>query len=160
MKKMDIIVNAYNKTTKGMVYDLPFAASNMGLFNKPAKEVPKMFYDFVMREKKGCCIYFAMAMIHLLNEEGIDAYLVSTPEGNGQKASVGYKLDGVMYVADPVETVKGTKGDFVKIPLEEFASQFAWTNVYDPYGETSDRFFLAGEGGFMEYPLDEIKKEE
>ena len=164
---MTTIGEIYKKVTEGGVYDYPFAGKQQEtLINLKtrAELMPEVIWTWMKSEKRGCCLNFALAMVHLLHKEGIEVYLATTPEANPQNgqrthlhASVCYVKNGEMLFADPVATVKDGKQDCFQISLDEFKKDMLLEgeciSIYDLYGENKKKLFF---GDFTFYPKEKI----
>lgn len=51
-------------------------------------------------------LFFSAYMLKILRDYGINAYMVTSKEGNGIRASVLYEDNGEMYIANPVEDIE------------------------------------------------------
>ncbi len=164
-----IIKDVFNKVTAMGRYDLPKAGEHQkSLMSEGvlAKDIPKRMYELTKADKAGCCLNYALSMIHLLHENGVDAYLVATPEENpvtGERkhihASVFYAYKGKKFFDDPVGKVMGKEGDFHKIPFENFKQKMLKDGekikIFDLYGENGEKPFF---GTFMSAPMIEFSK--
>ena len=122
-----------------------------------AKDLPTVEAAFVMQNHVGCCLHYGMFLFKELREAGYEAYISITLEENlttGEKTdshvSVCYVKDGKMFIADPVEAVKGSKDMHYDIPIEEFKRIHGTIWLYDPYGENGGLPFFEG---FLAHPL-------
>lgn len=74
--------------------------------NDSIRDIPNKMFGYLCNNAKGCCFVFAAAMMNLLEENGIENYMVLTPEGNGFRSSVLYIINNNIYVANPVEDIE------------------------------------------------------
>lgn len=161
----------YNKVTRMGKYDLVVAGLQQKVLaqNKIlAKDMPARIFRMTQKEGAGCCLNYALSMIYLLNEQGIEAYLATTPEENpktGKRthmhASVCYVRKGEMVFADPVKKVQGEEGDFSKISLQDFKRTMLKTGeevkLFDCFGTDGEKLFF---GEFTQTPIRRFQKEE
>ncbi len=159
----------YNKVTAMGGYDLAKALEHQrSLIDEGvlAKDAPRRMYELTKADKAGCCLNYALSMVHLLHENGMEAYLASTPEENpatGERthihASVFYVFKGKECFDDPVKKVMGQKGNFHRIPFENFKQEMLQEGekiqIFDPYGENGEEPFF---GTFMSAPMKEFSK--
>ncbi len=152
------IIGIYEKVISGHTYNLEGAQKHTGsLFKKRdkirAKDMPEIEAKFVEENGFGCCLHFAFYLIFLMQKNGIECYLVTTPEEDGSKhASVLYKGEiGRYFVADPVQDVKDeTMCNFEIDPYQFMVSAINEDmRVYD-LKKTGDLLFF---GDFLKYPI-------
>ena len=156
--------NIYEQVTRGNRYDFPGAGKhNMEMIKSDvtAKDLPAIEQAFISENHYGCCLHYGMTLFKLMREAGYEAYIAITKEENpltGQKTdnhvSVCYIINGERFIADPVETVKGTDGNFLDIPIEDFRKANGTIWIFDPYGEYGGELFF---NGFLSHPLDVIQ---
>ncbi len=123
--------------------------------------MPSIESAFISENHYGCCLHYDMSLFKLLREAGIESYVSITMEENpvahentDSHVSVYYIKDGKEYIADPVETVKAGKGEYLDIPIEEYWATNRTIQLYDPYGEYGDKLFY---GDFLNHPLRILK---
>ena len=164
---MATIGKIYKKVTEGGVYDYPFAGKQQKtLMNVKtrAELMPELVWTLLKNEKRGCCLNYALAMVHLLHKEGIEVYLATTPEANpdtGERthmhASVCYVQNGEKFFADPVATVKDGKQARFQISQGEFKKEMLLEgeciSIFDLYGENKNKLFF---GDFIFNPKEKI----
>ena len=63
-------------------------------------------YEHINNGGKGCCFVFSAYMMKCLYDNGIEASMISTPEGNGIRASILYRDEEELYVANPVNDIE------------------------------------------------------
>ena len=70
--------------------------------------IPTIMTDYVNESQKvyGCCFVFSACMIEKLKEEGVNAHMVASVEGEGIRASVIYQDGNDFYIANPVEHIE------------------------------------------------------
>ena len=101
-----IIANCFREVTEIGVFDI--VKGNMPIpptFAMLFKDVPNYIYNYLMQEHYGCCFVFSFALCHLLHENGVESKIVYSKEGKDIRVSVLYKIDGKLYIANPVEDV-------------------------------------------------------
>ena len=74
--------------------------------NKSMSDVPDIMTEYVNNCGYGCCFVFSAYMLKILEEYGVNAYMVTSIEGTGLRASVLYEDNGEMYIANPVEDIE------------------------------------------------------
>lgn len=168
---MTTIEEIYNQVTIGMKYDLPFASNQQRVLAEvrtKARYIPLLMSILLKEEKRGCCLNFSLAMVHLLHRAGIEAYLAASPEENpttGERthmhASVYYVQNGEGFFADPVGTVKDGKKKRFQIPVQDFKEEMLLpgeaVSIFDLYGEMGENEFF---GDFTRHPKEKLYKEE
>lgn len=164
---MATIGEIYKKVTEGGVYDYPFACKQQETFINlkiRAELMPEVVWTLLKNEKRGCCLNYALAMVHLLHSEGMEVYLATTPEANpntGERthmhASVCYLQNGEKFFANPVATVKDGKQARFQISLDEFKKEMLLEgeciSIFDLYGENKEKLFF---GDFTFDPKEKI----
>lgn len=70
--------------------------------------IPTIMTDYVNESQKvyGCCLVFSAYMIEKLKEEGVNAHMVASVEGDAIRASVIYQDGADFYIANPVEHIE------------------------------------------------------
>lgn len=164
-----VIERIFKQVTTGMQYDISFANAQQRILasnQTKAKDIPLLMSNSLKEEKRGCCLNFSLAMIHLLHEEGIEAYLAASPEVNpatGERthmhASVYYVQNGVKFFADPVSTVKEGKKNRFKISEQDFKEEMLLSgeaiSIFDLYNEMGEHNFF---GEFTTFPKIKLYK--
>lgn len=144
------ITKMYLEVVTGNMYDLEKANNHtrsiVGLGIK-ANQMPEIETEFVKKNHVGCCLHYAMYLIKLLHDEGIKAYLTTTPEEDGaMHASVLYYDEkGEKHIADPVADVKkGTGTQHMCIDYDEFVREAIRNEIahYDLYGDYGEEEFF------------------
>ena len=150
------IEKIFKQVTTGMQYDISFANNQqktLALKQIKAKEIPLLMSTSLKEEGRGCCLNFSLAMIHLLHEKGIEAYLAASPEINpdtGKRthmhASVYYIQNGNGFFSDPVSAVKDGKENRFKISIQDFKEEMLLEgeviSIFDLYGENGEHNFF------------------
>lgn len=168
---MTKIEEIYNQVTVGMKYDINYASNQQRIFArvKPkAKCMPILMSTLLKDEKRGCCLNFSLAMVHLLHRAGIEAYLAASPEENpitGKRthmhASVYYVQNGEGFFADPVGTVKDGKKERFQISVQDFKEEMLLPgeaiSIFDVYGKMGENEFFRD---FTSHPKEKFYKEE
>ena len=80
------------------------------VLNRHMYVIPDAMTKAITEHKKdygvGCCFVFSAYMMKILNNYGINNFMVATTEGNGIRASVMYEDDNTFYIANPVEDIE------------------------------------------------------
>lgn len=167
---MTTIEEIYNQVTVGMKYDLAFASNQQKKLAKvraKARCMPLLMSVLLKDEKRGSCLNFSLAMMHLLHRAGIETYLAALPEENpttGERtqmhASVCYVQNGDRFFADPVGTVKEGKKERFRIPIQDFKEEMLLPGeaifIFDVYGKMGEQEFF---GEFTKHPKEKFYKE-
>ncbi len=91
-------------TTKG---EIDIKEGNKPIdMNDKVSDIPNKMYEHVNNGGKGCCFVFASYMLKCLYDNDVEASMITTPEGNGIRASVLYEDAGEKYVANPVNDIE------------------------------------------------------
>ena len=143
-----IVSDAFLEITSKGVYDVKEDNKPIDLSDK-VKDIPNKMYNHVNIGGKGCCFVFSAYMLKCLYDNDVEASMVVTPEEKGIRASVMYKDDDEMYVANPVNDIEyftehnipnsrrnrfyvgttlvtrnNTTFDSSRIPLQDFANMY------------------------------------
>lgn len=158
----DLIVNeAYRTVTRLGHFDVNEGNKPIDM-NDNISDIPNKMFGHLCNGGKGCCFVFAASMMNILEENGIENYMVLTPEGNGKRGSVLYIINGRVYVANPVEDIeyftennigvnergnyyKGRTADFIKdgkrdhndayFTLEDFSLKYGPVSVLPDFNQ-------------------------
>lgn len=78
------------------------------VLNKSMDEIPTIMTEQVNGSSKayGCCFVFSACMIEMLKNDGVNAHMVASVEGEGIRASVIYQDGNEFYIANPVEHIE------------------------------------------------------
>ena len=119
----NIVSRLYRKVVEIGEYDVKegnkpinkACAEGVTMGNMPAE----MAHYYEHESKKGCCFVFSTVVMKYLHDLGIKTWLITTPEGNGQRASFMYVDDnGEPVVANPVADVEYFKEHGINTPEE------------------------------------------
>ncbi len=102
-----IVTDCYRQVTEIGVFDIVKG-------NEPTRpslamqlrEVPEYIYNYLMQENYGCCFVFSFALCYLLHKNGMQSEIVYSKEGKDIRVSVLYKMNGELFIANPVEDVE------------------------------------------------------
>lgn len=108
MNKIETIVDAaFREITEKGFFDIQKGNEPIpAVFNKEMSIIPNVMTDYVNTCGYGCCFVFSAYMLKILEKYGINAYMVTSVEGNGIRASVLYEDNGEMFIANPVEDIE------------------------------------------------------
>lgn len=161
------IEEIYRETVAGCKYDLEAASKHnmeMVLSDVKASALPHIEAKFVAENHVGCCLHYGMTLFAKMREQNIECYITITKEENpitNQKTdnhvSVCYLKNGKKYIADPVETVKTGKGEYLDIPIERYRDEQGTIWMFDPYGAYGDELFFKG---FLSHPIEILEEGE
>lgn len=166
----DIVSEAYKKVTEIGEYDVEEGNKPINLEEK-ISNIPEKMYEHLISGGKGCCFVFSVALMKLMQEEGIETWMIGTPEGTGTRASVLYKDQEEFFVANPVEDIEyftekklnkeerrklynetsakmkkddSTQHDDSRIPLQEFADRYGDVCVIGNFSKEKDTTLMKG----------------
>ena len=161
------IEEIYNEVVTGGKYDFEVASKhNMEMFlaDVKAADLPLIEANFVAQNHVGCCLHYGMALFAKLREQEVECYIAITKEENptthektDNHVSVCYLKNGKRYIADPVESVKGGKGLFFDIPIEEYNKENGTIWMFDPYGVDGNKLFFQE---FLSHPIEILEEGE
>ena len=107
LKTSEIVNLAFREITEKGFFDKKKGNEPIpGVFNKPMSVIPDVMTEYVNDCGFGCCFVFSAYMIKILEQYGINAYMVTSIEDTGLRASVLYEDDGEMFIANPVEDIE------------------------------------------------------
>jgi len=108
MKKIETIINAaFREITEKGYFDIEKGNKPIPeVFNKEMSIIPDAMTDYVNSCGYGCCFVFSAYMLKILEKYNINAYMVTSIEGNGIRASVLYEDNGELFIANPVEDIE------------------------------------------------------
>ena len=108
MTRTEKIVNlAFREITEKGFFDiekgnLPIPA----IADKEMSCIPGEMTNYIKDCGYGCCFVFSAYVLNILEKYGINAYMVTSLENGGMRASILYEDDGVFYIANPVEDIE------------------------------------------------------
>ena len=108
MSKIEKIINiAFREITSKGYFDIEKGNAPIpAVFNSKMSVIPTEMTKYVNECGYGCCFVFSAYMLEILERYDINAYMVTSVEGNGIRASVLYEDDGKMFIANPVEDIE------------------------------------------------------
>ena len=108
MTKIENIINiAFREITSKGYFDIEKGNAPIpAVFNKEMSVIPEEMTKYVNECGYGCCFVFSAYMLEILKKYNINAYMVTSIEGNGIRASVLYEDEGQMFIANPVEDIE------------------------------------------------------
>lgn len=102
-----VINAAFREITEKGFFDIEKGNEPIpAVFNEEMSKIPSLMTDYVNSCGYGCCFVFTAYMLKILAKYNINAYMVTSVEGNGIRASVLYEDDGEMFIANPVEDIE------------------------------------------------------
>lgn len=126
--------------------------------NVKAKEMPAREAEYVLHNRRGDSLQYAMALFKMLRDANIEAYIAlvvvdrhrKQPKMNDHFGVCYIDAKGKVYIADPIATIM-KKGEIEhhRIPIEEYARRKGKIRMYDPYGVYGEKLFFES---FLENP--------
>lgn len=121
-----------------------------------ARDLPNIELKFLQENHIGCSLHYSMALLKLLRDIGVNAYICITLEktpfasqNTYGHVSVYYVFNGEQFIADPIISVQTGNNNFFAIPFYDFLKENLKLWIYDPYGiHGSEPFF----DGFLSQP--------
>ena len=108
MEKVSKIVEfAFRDITKKGYFDIN--KGNMPVrkvYNKEMSSIPSIMTEYINECGFGCCFVFSSYMMKILNNYGINNYMIGTIEDTGIRSSVMYEENGEFYIANPIEDIE------------------------------------------------------
>ncbi len=145
MNKIEKIVElAFREITEKGYFDIEKGNAPIpGVWNNEMSNIPEVMTKYVNDSGYGCCFVFSAYMIALLNNYGINSYMVATREGTGTRASVMYQDNGEFYVANPVEDIEYFTNNGIKPEdRKKYYQGDSATMVVDGVSHNDSRFTL------------------
>ena len=107
VKVNEIVDQAFREVTKKGYFDIKKGNEPIpGVWNESMSIIPNAMTNYVNECGYGCCFVFSAYMLYVLNQFGINSYMIGTVENTGTRASVMYQDNGVFFVANPVEDIE------------------------------------------------------
>jgi hypothetical protein len=144
----------YESVVNGSEYDLEAALKHnrsLYLAKTIARQMPEIEEQFVEKEKKGCSINYALALLSKMRKAGRrESYLAITLKPNKENglktecyATVYYRKSGAWYIADPMADIEEKNQQFkykaIPIRLYKKINEEVW--IFDPNGVSGDYEF-------------------
>lgn len=144
----------YESVVNGNEYDLEVAAKHnksVYLAKVPARQMLEIEEQFVEKEKKGCSINYALALLSKMRKAGHEeSYLAITLKPNKENglktesyATVYYRKNGAWYIADPMADIeeKNQQFKYKAIPIRTYKKINGEIWIFDPNGKNGDYEF-------------------
>ena len=152
----------YESVVNGSEYDLEEALKHnrsVYLAKTTARQMLEIEEQFVEKEKKGCSINYALALLSKMRKAGHEeSYLAITLKPNKENglktkcyATVYYRKNGAWYIADPMADIeeKNQQFKYKSIPIRLYRKINEEVRIFDPNGISGDYEFY---GEFMNRP--------
>lgn len=144
----------YVSVVNGGEYNFEVAAKHnkkLHLSKVTARQMPEIEEQFLEKEKKGCSINYALALLSKMRkaeyEESYLAITLKPNKENGQRtksyATVYYRKNGAWYIADPMADIleKNQQFKYKAIPIKQYVKANVAVWIFDPNGVSGDYEF-------------------
>ena len=106
-KVSEVVDRAFREITLKGYFDKVEGNKPIGaIMKEPMSSIPSAMTQHVNAGGKGCCFVFSAYMMNILNNEGINNYMIGTIEDGDIRASVMYEDNGEFFIANPVEDIE------------------------------------------------------